>query len=83
MKCLDANSEAHPNVGMQHSMRLFRAQRNFYITGFSIFLILVIRRLVMLISTQATLLAQSEASMRQVWNSNTFSINYFSNNIFI
>lgn len=63
---LDANAEAHPNVGMQHSMRLFRAQRNFYITGFSIFLILVIRRLVMLISTQATLLAQSEASMRQV-----------------
>lgn len=63
---IDANAEAHPNVGMQHSMRLFRAQRNFYITGFSIFLILVIRRLVMLISTQATLLAQSEASMRQV-----------------
>lgn len=65
-KWSDANAEAHPNVGMQHSMRLFRAQRNFYITGFSIFLILVIRRLVMLISSQATLLAQSEASMRQV-----------------
>ncbi|KAG4072358.1 hypothetical protein HA402_004290 [Bradysia odoriphaga] len=67
----DANSEAHPNVGMQHSMRLFRAQRNFYITGFSIFLILVIRRLVMLISTQATLLAQSEASMRQAQSAST------------
>lgn len=46
-------------------MRLFRAQRNFYISGFAIFLSLVIRRLVILISTQATLLAQSEASMRQ------------------
>lgn len=46
-------------------MRLFRAQRNFYISGFSIFLTLVIRRLVILISTQAQLLAQSEASMRQ------------------
>ncbi|XP_037024362.1 B-cell receptor-associated protein 31 isoform X2 [Bradysia coprophila] len=67
----DANAEAHPNVGMQHSMRLFRAQRNFYITGFSIFLILVIRRLVMLISTQATLLAQSEASMRQAQSAST------------
>lgn len=66
MNLLDSNiEEAHPNVGMQHSMRLFRAQRNLYITGFSIFLILVIRRLVMLISTQATLLAQSEASLRQ------------------
>lgn len=46
-------------------MRLFRAQRNFYISGFSIFLTLVIRRLVILISAQAQLLAQSEASMRQ------------------
>jgi len=67
----DPNSEAHPNVGMQHSMRLFRAQRNFYITGFSIFLILVIRRLIMLISTQATLLAQSEASLRQAQSAST------------
>jgi B-cell receptor-associated protein 31 len=50
---------------MKESMRLFRAQRNFYISGFSIFLTLVIRRLVTLISTQATLIAQSEASMKQ------------------
>jgi len=55
----------HLNVELQHSMRLFRAQRNFYISGFSIFLTLVIRRLVILISSQAQLLAQSEASMRQ------------------
>lgn len=55
----------HLNVEMQHSMRLFRAQRNFYISGFSIFLVLVIRRLVTLISAQANLLAQSEASMKQ------------------
>lgn len=46
-------------------MRLFRAQRNFYISGFSIFLTLVIRRLVTLISAQACLLAQSEASLKQ------------------
>jgi len=57
--------EVHLNVEMQHSMRLFRAQRNFYISGFSIFLVLVIRRLVTLISAQANLLAQSEASMKQ------------------
>lgn len=61
----DSSAEVHLNVEMQHSMRLFRAQRNFYISGFSIFLVLVIRRLVTLISTQATLLAQSEASIRQ------------------
>ncbi|XP_037937577.1 B-cell receptor-associated protein 31 [Teleopsis dalmanni] len=61
----DGGSEVHLNVEMQHSMRLFRAQRNFYISGFSIFLVLVIRRLVTLISTQANLLAQSEASIKQ------------------
>lgn len=61
----DPAAEAHLNVGMQHSMRLFRAQRNFYISGFAIFLTLVIRRLIVLILEQASLLAQAEASMRQ------------------
>ncbi|XP_055624618.1 B-cell receptor-associated protein 31 isoform X1 [Toxorhynchites rutilus septentrionalis] len=61
----DPAAEQHLNVGMQHSMRLFRAQRNFYISGFAIFLSLVIRRLVSLITTQAQLLAQAEASMKQ------------------
>lgn len=60
-----AEEEATLNLGMQHSMRLFRAQRNFYISGFAIFLSLVIRRLIILISQQATLIAQSEASMKQ------------------
>lgn len=52
-------------------MRLFRAQRNFYISGFALFLSLVIRRLVILISAQATLQAQSEASMRQAQSATT------------
>lgn len=56
---------------MQSSMRLFRAQRNFYISGFSLFLALVIRRLVILISNQANLQAQSEASMRQAQSATT------------
>ncbi|XP_017066422.1 B-cell receptor-associated protein 31 [Drosophila eugracilis] len=59
------SGDVHLNVEMQHSMKLFRAQRNFYISGFAIFLVLVIRRLVSLISAQANLLAQSEASMKQ------------------
>uniref|UniRef100_A0A1A9W7N9 Endoplasmic reticulum transmembrane protein n=1 Tax=Glossina brevipalpis TaxID=37001 RepID=A0A1A9W7N9_9MUSC len=59
------SSDIHLNTEMQHSMRLFRAQRNFYISGFAIFLVLVIRRLVTLISVQANLLAQSEASLKQ------------------
>ncbi|XP_053689053.1 B-cell receptor-associated protein 31 isoform X2 [Sabethes cyaneus] len=62
---IDPAAEQHLNVNMQHSMRLFRAQRNFYISGFAIFLTLVIRRLISLITAQALLLAQSEASMKQ------------------
>ncbi len=49
----------------QMHMRLFRAQRNFYISGFALFLCLVIRRLVGLISTGATLEAEKEAAMKQ------------------
>jgi len=62
---IDPAQEQHLNVGMQHSMRLFRAQRNFYISGFAIFLTLVIRRLVSLVLEQASILAQAEASMKQ------------------
>jgi B-cell receptor-associated protein 31 len=58
-------THAHLDAEMQVNMRLFRAQRNFYISGFALFLSLVIRRLVILISQQASLLAQSEAAMRQ------------------
>ncbi|XP_065161615.1 B-cell receptor-associated protein 31 isoform X2 [Atheta coriaria] len=55
----------HLDAEMQENMRLFRAQRNFYISGFALFLSLVIRRLVSLISSQAGLLAQSEAALKQ------------------
>ncbi|XP_044269465.1 B-cell receptor-associated protein 31 isoform X2 [Tribolium madens] len=67
------NEEQHSHLDreMQGSMRLFRAQRNFYISGFALFLSLVIRRLVILISSQAALLAQSEASMRQAQSATT------------
>lgn len=48
--------EMHMKAEMQHNMRMFRAQRNFYISGFSIFLTIVIRRLVILITAQAEIL---------------------------
>lgn len=69
---LDHTDHHHQlNVEMQENMRLFRAQRNFYISGFALFLSLVIRRLVILISTQASLLAQNEAAMRQAQSATT------------
>jgi len=55
----------HLDSELQHSMKLFRAQRNFYIAGFALFLCLVIRRLVILIASQAQLQAEGEAAVRQ------------------
>ncbi|KAG8296621.1 B-cell receptor-associated protein 31 [Homalodisca vitripennis] len=67
----EAEKHAHLDAEMQVNMRLFRAQRNFYISGFALFLSLVIRRLVSLISQQAVLLAQSEAAMKQAQSATT------------
>ncbi|GBP05398.1 B-cell receptor-associated protein 31 [Eumeta japonica] len=61
----ESTDHKHLDAEMQGSMRLFRAQRNFYISGFALFLLVVIRRLVTLITELATLLAQSEANFRQ------------------
>lgn len=65
------NDHKHLDAEMQGNMRLFRAQRNFYISGFALFLSLVIRRLVSLISSQAALLAQSEAAISQAKSATT------------
>lgn len=55
----------NPQAEIQMHMKLFRAQRNLYITGFSLFMIVVLRRLIMLISAQAQLEASNEAAMKQ------------------
>jgi len=56
---------SHLDTQMQMHMRLFRAQRNFYIAGFALFLCLVIKRLVSLISANAGLQAEKDAAMKQ------------------
>jgi len=58
-------SHGHLDAELQHSMRLFRAQRNFYIAGFALFLCLVVRRIVTLLCLQAQLEAQKEAALKQ------------------
>jgi len=55
----------HLDAQMQMHMRLFRAQRNFYIAGFALFLFLVIKKLVSLISANAGLQAAKEAAIKQ------------------
>lgn len=62
---VEHTEHGHLDSEMQGNMRLFRAQRNFYISGFALFLCLVIRRLVILISAQASLLAERSAALRQ------------------
>jgi len=52
-------------------MRLFRAQRNIYISGFALFLWLIVRRLVMLISREAQLQASAEAVLKQAQGAST------------
>lgn len=61
----DHSGSRHVDAELQHSMKLFRAQRNFYIAGFALFLFLVIRRLVTLITALAQLDIQVDATMRQ------------------
>merc|ERR1739838_642131 len=56
---------SHLDTQMQMHMRLFRAQRDFYIAGFALFLCLVIKRLVGLISANAGLQAEKDAAMKQ------------------
>lgn len=60
-------SDAHQHLDheMQANMRLFRAQRNFYISGVALFLSFVIKRFIALMTLQASLVAQSEAALKQ------------------
>ncbi|KAL1449705.1 hypothetical protein WDU94_002186 [Cyamophila willieti] len=59
------DAHGHLDAEMQNNMKLFRAQRNFYISGFSLFLWLVIRQIIKLIAEQSSLMAQNEASLNQ------------------
>ncbi|XKL68851.1 hypothetical protein PGB90_006620 [Kerria lacca] len=68
---LNDHLHSHLDAEMQANMRLFRAQRNFYICLFSLLLNFVIKRLLTLISTQATLIAKSEAAMKQAISAST------------
>uniref|UniRef100_A0A1B0A7G7 Endoplasmic reticulum transmembrane protein n=1 Tax=Glossina pallidipes TaxID=7398 RepID=A0A1B0A7G7_GLOPL len=58
----EQSADVRLNTEMQRRMR-FKAQRSLCISGFPIFLALVIRRLVTLISAQANLLDQNEATL--------------------
>merc|ERR1712098_592793 len=59
---------SHLDAQMQMHMRLFRAQRNFYIAGFALFLCLVINRLVGLIIENAAIEKETEITLNEADN---------------
>jgi B-cell receptor-associated protein 31 len=62
-----ADHSASANLATQtyHTMMKFRAQRNFYITGFAILLILVLRRMISALCEQANMEARLSAALQQ------------------
>lgn len=69
----EPGAHTHLTSEMKGSVKLFRAQRNFYITGFAIFLAFVIRRLVSMIIIQDeltkkadTIIKKAEAALEKV-----------------
>ncbi|KAF9812150.1 hypothetical protein SFRURICE_008251 [Spodoptera frugiperda] len=61
----DAGAHIHLATELKGSVKLFRAQRNFYITGFAIFLAFVIRRLVNMLIIQDELTKKAEKIIKE------------------
>lgn len=61
-------AKINPNVFDHIHMKLFRAQRNLYISGFSLFLWLIMRRVVTLLNQAAVSAEESAALQVQVDN---------------
>ncbi|XP_032475109.1 B-cell receptor-associated protein 31 isoform X2 [Phocoena sinus] len=77
---LVVNLQNNPGAVEHFHMKLFRAQRNLYIAGFSLLLSFLLRRLVTLISQQATLLASNEAFKKQAESASEAAKKYMEEN---
>ncbi|MBN3274611.1 BAP31 protein, partial [Polyodon spathula] len=68
-------------VAVEHiHMKLFRAQRNLYIAGFALLLWFLLRRLVTLLSQQATTMASNEAFRKQAEGASDAAKKYMEEN---
>ncbi|XP_028669174.1 B-cell receptor-associated protein 31 [Erpetoichthys calabaricus] len=68
-------------VAVEHiHMKLFRAQRNLYIAGFALLLWFLLRRLVTLLSQQATFVASNEAFKKQALSASDAAKKYMEEN---
>uniref|UniRef100_A0A8D0B5D4 Endoplasmic reticulum transmembrane protein n=1 Tax=Salvator merianae TaxID=96440 RepID=A0A8D0B5D4_SALMN len=74
------NLQNNPGAVEHFHMKLFRAQRNLYIAGFSLLLSFLLRRLVTLISQHATILASNEAFKKQAEGASDAAKKYMEEN---
>lgn len=74
------DAKLHPNMFDHMHMKLFRAQRNLYISGFSLFLWLVMRRVITLINQLATAMGTSAALQTQAESANKAAKKYMEDN---
>ncbi|XP_074872714.1 B-cell receptor-associated protein 31 [Carettochelys insculpta] len=74
------NLQNNPGAVEHFHMKLFRAQRNLYLAGFSLLLSFLLRRLVTLLSQQATLLASNEAFRKQAEGASEAAKRYMEDN---
>ncbi|NP_001086568.1 B cell receptor-associated protein 29 L homeolog [Xenopus laevis] len=76
----DKNAKLYPSSYDHIHMKLFRSQRNLYISGFSLFFWLVLRRLVSLIMQLASEIEGNTAIQTQVENANETAKKYMEDN---
>ncbi|KAH0628785.1 hypothetical protein JD844_010305 [Phrynosoma platyrhinos] len=74
------NLQNNPGAVEHFHMKLFRAQRNLYIAGFSLLMAFLLRRLVTLISQHATVLASNEAFKKQAEGASDAAKKYMEEN---
>ncbi|XP_066470291.1 B-cell receptor-associated protein 31 [Tiliqua scincoides] len=74
------NLQNNPGAVEHFHMKLFRAQRNLYIAGFSLLMAFLLRRLITLISQQATILASNEAFKKQAEGASDAAKKYMEEN---
>ncbi|XP_058490290.1 B-cell receptor-associated protein 29-like isoform X2 [Solea solea] len=79
-KDASANAKLQPNMYDHLHMKLFRAQRNLYISGFAVFLWLVMKRVVTLINQLATASGTTAALQTQADSANQTAKKYMEDN---
>ncbi|XP_073349656.1 B-cell receptor-associated protein 29 [Pagrus major] len=79
-KEVGTDAKLQPNMFDHLHMKLFRAQRNLYISGFAVFLWLVMKRVVTLINQLATLSSTTAALQTQADGANQTAKKYMEDN---